>query len=895
MHQAGSSYLNELSRHLTRDSESGSPSLPPRSVVTLGSWGLAHVSGAWSIDGRPRLVGRELESVRLLHTLDEVVRERVSAVVTISAPAGMGKSRLIEETLVLARVSGFDDRVYSVSALPGDAPYALVARLVRARFGIELGEDDAVQRRMLLSRVASILRDERVGDVCLFLGQLLGITFEQTPLVRALSQDAFHRELALESILCDLFAADAQRAPICYVVEDLQHADSASLTLLMALLDGMGGASLTICSARPEFFAKNEHFSQFSSARHEHLDLAPLERCDVHALMQQMLGPRSVEETALEQYLFEAGLGNPGLMRTLTSELWSCGALTSPDVEARPTFRPERLRPLDALDEQPEVIETRVHGLPEDQRLALEAAAVVGSACWFGLWAALMRTMLRESQAGNRELDGLLERLVAGGHLLRLSDSRIEGEVEYLFKRPSDRQLLLRQLTASKRNSYHRAIADWLTDCPSVHQSSELTAILARHLAASGSSYRAALAMLEAGQLARAEGSNAEAAGYFRRGLADLGEHDNRRRLDALHAYGAVLSDLGKPTAAREIFSAMLDLADQLGLDGKRGAALNRLGRSNRDCGDLTQARRCFEQALAAFELVGDARGRSATKDDLGNLMLLEGDYLAALPWLRSGLEERKAIGERRSVALSLGNVALVWQEQGKTAAAEEALGVAHQLFGLENDVRGRCDTLLSLGKLATHRRDFVKAELCFRGAHDLASDACDRARLARSLVQLGETKLRLNDVVAAEPLLTRAIELAESVEAWLDVSEARRALAKLQLKRRRLGEARRNIRLSLHLARRARSRAQLSATLRTLAEIAAAGAWSSSTAGRAVGYYMLSIELAKQTNNELQLAKGYRSFARYAERYERREIQEQSSLLRDLSDEIFQRYEVRS
>ena len=76
---------------------------------------------------------------------------------------------------------------------------------------------------------------------------------------------------------------------------------------------------------------------------------------------------------------------------------------------------------------------------------------------------------------------------------------------------------------------------------------------------------------------------------------------------------------------------------------------------------------------------------------------------------------------------------------------------------------------------------------------------------------------------------------------------------------------------------------------------VAAAGAWGVSTEGRAVGYYMLSISLAKQTNNELELAKGYRSFARYAERYDRRDIQAQSTILRDLSDEIFQRHEVKS
>ncbi len=869
---------------------------PSFTGTTLGSWGLAHLVGAWSLDGRPRLVGRELESIRLLHTLDGVLSDRSPAVVTLSAPAGMGKSRLIEETLVLARVSGFGGRIFSVAAQPNDEDGALIARLLRARFDLEGAAGPAVESAALAAQLQQVLRDEHVEDVCLFLGKLLGLEFDGTPLSRALSHDAFHAELALESILCDLFSADASQAPLCFVFEDLQHADAESLALLMALLDGIEGAALALCSARPEFFARHEHFSQFAAARHEHLDLAPLERSDVRALLKQMLGGELAEEATLEQYMVEAGLGNPGLTRQLTSELWTQGVLESGAGGVPASFRPERLQAVADLDERPELLESRVHGLPDEQRQALEAAAIIGSACWAGMWERLMVNAARRSSALSApELGAVLQQVARAGHLLQLPDSRIDGEVEYVFKQPNERELLLRQIAPSRRRMYHRVAAEWLGDRASVRQSSELTALWARHLAGAGSAYRAAIAYLEAGELARREGGSAQAASYFRLGLEELGELDNRRRVDALHSHGAVLAELGRPQAARAAFTEMLELADQLGLPSKQGAALNRLGRVHRESGELEQARRCFERAQAAFEIAQDARGISATNDDVGKLLWLEGDYLAALPLLRSGLEQRKLIGDRRSLAVSLDHVALVWMEQGKCSAAEEAFCLAYRLFEMVQDERGRCDALLGLGRVATHRHELGRAEQYFQSAVELANATADQLRLARSLLQLGETKLRSNDLTAAEPLLLRAVELAGSVEAWLDLAEATRALAKLQLKRRRLKEARKNIRASLHLARRARSRSQLAATLRTLAEIAGAGAWSASTEARAVGYYMFSIELAKQTNNEVELAKGYRSFARYADRYERPEIKEQSHLLRDLSDEIFQRYEVKS
>jgi hypothetical protein len=340
---------------------------------------------------------------------------------------------------------------------------------------------------------------------------------------------------------------------------------------------------------------------------------------------------------------------------------------------------------------------------------------------------------------------------------------------------------------------------------------------------------------------------------------------------------------------------AMLELAELLGLPSKQGAALNRLGRIYRESGQLLLGRWCMESARTAFESAGDQRGVSATDDDLGKLLWLEGDSAAALGLLRAGLEERKRLGDRRSLAVSLVHLAPLWDEHGKAGLAEEALGIAHQFFSGEHDVGGCCDTQLALGCVATHRHDLQRAELHFRNALDLAAATADRHRVAASLVQLGETRLRVNDPTEAERLLEQACSVAESVEAWLGVAEAKRGLAKLQLRKHRLAEARTSVRASLHLARKSRSRRQLTATLRTLAEVAAAGAWGPSDEGRAIGYYMRSIELAKQIENELELAKGYRSFARYAQRYQRQDIRGQAAILRRLSDEIFERHEERA
>jgi tetratricopeptide (TPR) repeat protein len=299
-----------------------------------------------------------------------------------------------------------------------------------------------------------------------------------------------------------------------------------------------------------------------------------------------------------------------------------------------------------------------------------------------------------------------------------------------------------------------------------------------------------------------------------------------------------------------------------------------------------------LELALSEFQQARDARGIAATKDDLGNVLWLLGDRSRALPLLSSAYEERRNVGDERSIAVSLANLALVWHEQGRSDRSEQALGIANDLFGRSDDLGGRCDTLMTLGRVAFQRHDVRRALRLFQEATELAYRAKDRPRLARGLVQLGVAQLRNDDLAGAEALLTRARDLAIGIESWLDLAEAERALAKVALKRGFVREARQHASTALRLARRVRSRAQLSATLRTFARVVAETPHSSSCDHRIVGYFMRAIELAKQTGNDLELAKGYRALATYTARYEDPEIKHQTDVLRELSDEIFKRYD---
>ncbi|MDF3064602.1 MAG: hypothetical protein K0R38_203 [Polyangiaceae bacterium] len=858
----------------------------------LGTWGLAHLASSLTIDGKPRLVGRELESVRLLHAIDAVTRENAAVVASIAGVAGAGKTRLLEDTLMVAEASGFEGRVVSVAAQPGDGPNATIARLLSTRFGLNQ-KSAAFKRDCLLRRVRELLGDDRVEDVCYFLGTLVGAHFEQTPLTRVLSQQSFHAELALQSLICELFAADSRRAPLCLVIEDLHHMDRESLGTLLALTDDLQPGTLLLCSGHPDFFRRNEHFGQTGSAQYEPIELTPLQADEVRAMLRQVVGPCTRGADAFERYMLESGLGNPGLIQELVRELWAYGALqASIDVDGC-EFDGARLPDIASSPRLKVAMEVRVSGLPELEQALLEAASVVGSVFWAGMWPALLPICSPgHAEASPEQIELALGRLERDGHLLRMPDSRIEGEVELVFRDGSERECFERAVNPSRRRALHRVIADWLSPHErSLGASSELVVLLARHLARSGSGYRAAFTLLCAARVACNEGAGLKAAGYFEQALEELGEQDNRMRVDALCDFGTLLGQLGRRGEARGAFTQMAELAKRLNLHAKRGIALHRLGRLHREAGELLLARRSLERALRASEAGRDAQEMASTQDDLGMVLWLLGDRTQALPLLRAALKTHKAARDEQGMAVSLSGLALVWNDEGRAATSQRAAGIVREICERGADAAAKCDAELVRAHLATHRHDLQEARSLYRRAAELAFSAQDRHRSAQSLVRLGICELRCDDLDRAEELLTRGAQLAQDAGSLLELAEARRGLAKLSLKRRRLDDARKHAASALRLARRLRCPQRLAATLRTMADVAAATS-KANAEQRIVGYYVRSIEVCKQLEDEHELAKGYRAFARFAGRFEHREIRRQSEMLRDLSDAIFSRLE---
>ncbi|MDB4995782.1 MAG: Adenylate cyclase [Myxococcaceae bacterium] len=864
---------------------------------------------------RAMLVGRATE----MHDLDDAIRavrdKGQTRVVTLVGATGIGKTRLVRDFLVKLRGQGERaPRVFRGSAREQEQAYGVIARVLRARFGIVEGTDPEAAKAQVRAQSAEVLEDRKVGDVIYFLGQLLELEFQDSPLIRAVLGDPKQVVSLRRAIIKHFFEADAAsgQVPLVLVFDDLQHAHEDSLELLAYLLENLEGKILVICLARPDMIARKDGWLKFGGARHKAIELAPLSEMDASAAMQDLLAPCG-DSPAVDE-LIEAACtlagGNPALLEQMVRIFLDMGVLEVEDELAeqeRWKIHSDKLAGVRLPLTVEDAVQARIAALAPAERELLERAAAMGGVFWLGGLLSIQRLHQATPElwaAGTAEdivhVKSLLDDLVERDYVLRLSDSTFVGDQEYVFKHNLEREALVRVTPPGTARKYHAAIAEWLSFKEHVRTHEEYVAMLARHREQAGSMSQAAAAYLEAADVARSRYANTKAVEYYALGLAllDRGvEADADQWIRALHHYGDVLQSLGRNEEALVAFRSMLTRAYRLDQRTKGGAAHSRIGRLFRETGRLEEATNHLDAALSLFEESKDDRGIASTVDDLGKLHWLRGDYHKALEFTQRALAMRRKIGDRRSIALSLNNLGLVFQDSGQFVQALDSFEQALKIRREIGDLVGVTISLNNLGTVAQDQRDDRRALSLFQEAYEVAKETGDRNRIALVLTNLGETWNRLGDTDKAIYYLKQAEELADELGDKMGLAEAVRGLGKAYLAQRDFTKARECTARAVEIFTEIESRVQMGVALRSLGEVTAAASAGGEGLKSARGYLLKSITIFEEIGNDVELARSCRAYADMLRGTS--EYQTDPNVIREASgyakraDEIFQKLKI--
>ncbi|MFO0592875.1 MAG: tetratricopeptide repeat protein [Polyangiaceae bacterium] len=830
------------------------------------------------IDARAPLIGRTEEITILEDAVRAVLEKGETRIVSVIGPSGVGKTRLLQEVLGRHKIGPSAIRVYRGSSRDLAAAYGQFGRLLRARFGLVEGMDNDAAKAKVREEVTRVTGDRKVGDVLYFLGQLLGLPFDESPLTRALRDEPQQAELLRRAVLKAFLEADAAMKPMCLVLEDLHFAHEDSLALLRYLLEYVTGPILVLVAAREELLARDEDWSTVGEKRHTVIELGALSEADAAAMMEALLAPCAHDGNVIPKELVDSACtfaaGNPLYLEQMVRIFHDTGVLheeTSLTEEHVWTVNLDKLHtarlPLTIED----AVNARLAALDADEKTLLEQAAAMGSVFWSGAFIALGRAgkeapdlWSATSEEDVEETQAILDDLVERDYVLRLPDSTFAGSEEYVFKHNKEREALAKRTAAGAARRHHQVIAEWLDHQRGVHQNEEHLSMLAEHREKGGDNAGAGLAYLEAGDLARRRYANARASEYYEKGLTLLGEHEAYRRIDALHNLGDVLVLMGQVDDALAAFREMLTLAYRLDLKGKGGAAHNRIGRAYRDIGALDDAAKHLATGLELFKAAEDDRGIASSIDDIGKLYWLKGEYDKALGFMRDALARRRALADRRSIALSFNNLGLVLQDSGMFKEALDAFEQSLHIRREIGDLVGLVTTLNNLGTIAQDQRDFPRAVQFLQEALEVAEQIGNRNRIALVLTNLGEVYYRSGALDTAISTLQRAEGLCDELGDKLGLAEVLRGLGKAHLLRGDLVKARDAIGRAVDLFASVRSKVHLGAALRTLGEITAAGGWGTAHTKSAREYFARSVAIFEQTGNDIELGRTFKVFAKF-------------------------------
>jgi hypothetical protein len=485
-----------------RVDELSSSLLDTRFQLVRGERGMVLTGERTSLDEtRPLLgaptpcVGREQELAVLEACLSGCLDDSVAAVVLVTSPTGVGKSRLRHEFLRRARTQHPE---LTILIARGDplllgTPYGMLAQLVRCLCDLSGGEPHPLQRAKLRQHVAASLPNE-ADRVAAFLGEALGVPFplEECALLGAARSEPKILSEQVQAAVIDLVRAECAAAPLLLVLEDLHFSDALTVRLLDAVLRELSDQPLLVLgTARTEIA---ERFpSLWSAHRVQHVALRGLSRKACERLVQAVL-PRiassgvataSVGPATVQRIIEQAG-GNPLLLEELVR------AVASGKGEALP-------------ETVLAVLQARFAALPHEVRRALRAASVFGQVFWRGGVLALTQGgsggAKRSEGSAGADLDEWLRRLVEAEIIEPHPRSRFADEHEYGFRHPSLREAAYALLTETDRQIGHRLAAGYLR-----RTGESDPAILGEHSLRGGESGRAARYFVEAAQRSFAAG-----------------------------------------------------------------------------------------------------------------------------------------------------------------------------------------------------------------------------------------------------------------------------------------------------------------------------------------------------------------------------------------------------
>lgn len=510
------------------------------------------------------LFGRGAEQAVLADVLDDAASGHGRFVLVVG-DAGIGKSRLAEEVAVEAASRGWPVLRGRAADLGAPMAYRPIAEALSAAVRRGVVPDAAAMEpfRPTLGRLVPEWRTDAPASV------------DET-------------QVAVAEALLRFLDALTARGVAVVVLEDLHWADPDSLAVIDYVADNLSGERIVcVGTARAEATSEMARYARLMRARRSAtvIELGPLDRAAVSAMVESCLGSAEVAEEVLD--LADRAEGVPLMVEELLATARAGGVLVEESGAWRAGGRLDAVVPASVVAS----VQQRVDAMADQTRQVVAAAAILGRSFPWEVLAPI-------TGMGEDEVIAALHTAV-GAHVIAFDAVRDTFAFRHALSRdavlqsmfPPERESLCRRALAVIQRAYPALQGEW--------------AVLAAELAAgAGDVGRSAELLIAVAKDALEQGALATAEAVLER-ARDVVAPDGRATSDASADVDELLLEVlalaGKRRRAMEVAGTLLEqLGDDPRTARRRSAAHLRLARAAVAATAMTEARRHLELADVA-------------------------------------------------------------------------------------------------------------------------------------------------------------------------------------------------------------------------------------------------------------------------------------------------------
>jgi predicted ATPase len=675
------------------------------------------------------MVGRRAEFARLREAL-VVTQGHVGSLIALTAPAGMGKTRLSYELIRRAHDEGF--KVYS-GACPSfgtQSSYMVWRPIWRSILGL----DESADLQASIEKLEAQLHEINPAYVSRLplLGSVLNLPIEDNQLTR--SFDAKLRKSSLEALLISLLRHEAVDSPILFFLDDLQWIDPLSLDLLSALARASGDLPVFILlTYRDEEPDISDEYGLVELPNFTEIRLDEFSDGDTRALLElkvsQLYGEGMRMPDEIVNQIAGKAQGNPFYVEELLNYLKDRG------LDPRQTGALEEVALPTSLAS---LILSRIDQLEDNQKVTLRLASVIGR-IFRASWLSGAFSNALSSEQVDRDLEVL--------NRLELTQfETLEPEMTYLFKHIVTHEVAYDSLPFATRSELHERLGGFIERAYHSTLDQHLD-FLAHHYGLSENRPKKRTYLLRAARASQERYSNKAAIAYYMQAL-DL--VNGLERIDILGELALTMEIVGEWEQAEEFYRQAIEAAHAIGKLREAGRYQAELGEFFRKQGLYDEAVQWWDQAAAVFEQQDDQAGIGKVLHYQGTLAAQQGDYETARHRYGLSLDVRTALDDAQNIANLMNNLGVVARMEGDYQQAltyqERALEIRRAL----DDRRLIAISLNNLGNLYADLGELTKAQAHLEEALTLQREVGDRWAIANCLNNLANALIARGELEAA-------------------------------------------------------------------------------------------------------------------------------------------------